>query len=102
MFQRIKRLIKLSKKDPKALEALTDEQINLIPEVGDGKAEFFGEGTEEEFAKAIVHPVESNISKLSALAHRNVTNSGSLEEFFLKIRGIALDNSETEGNVACQ
>lgn len=49
MFKRIKRLIKLSSKDPKALEALTEEQIDSIPEAGDGNAEFFGEGTEEEF-----------------------------------------------------
>lgn len=52
MFKRIKRLITLSKKDPDALEkleALSDEQISIIPDAGDGKAEFFGPGSEQEF-----------------------------------------------------
>jgi uncharacterized protein YprB with RNaseH-like and TPR domain/predicted nuclease with RNAse H fold/dephospho-CoA kinase len=57
------------------------------------------EGTVEEFAKANVHPVESNISKLSTLAHRRITNSGSLEEFLSNIREIA---SPREGSIACQ
>jgi hypothetical protein len=54
MIKRIKRLIALSKKDPKALEALeslTEDQLKAVPDVaeGDGKAVFFGEGTEEEY-----------------------------------------------------
>lgn len=49
MFNRIKRMYELSKKDPKALDDLTDEQIEKLPDVGDGGAVFFGEGTEEEF-----------------------------------------------------
>ena len=49
MFQRIKRLIKLSKKDPKVIEALTEQQIDNIPETGDGKAVFFSQGTLEEY-----------------------------------------------------
>ena len=52
MLKRLKRLIQLSKKDPKALEkleSLTEEQIAIIPEAGDGKAVFIGPGTEEEF-----------------------------------------------------
>lgn len=52
MLKRLRRLIALSKKDPNALkklEGLTDEQMAIIPEVGNGKAEFFGPGTEEEF-----------------------------------------------------
>lgn len=52
MFKRLKRLIALSKKDPvalKKLESLTEEQMAIIPEVGDGKAEFIGPGTEEEY-----------------------------------------------------
>ncbi len=54
MFKRLKRLIALTKKDPKALEVLeklTDEQLALVPEqdLGDGKAEFIGEGSHEEF-----------------------------------------------------
>lgn len=50
--KRIKRLWALTKKDPKALEkleSLTKEDLDYIPEVGDGKAVFFGEGTHEEF-----------------------------------------------------
>ncbi len=49
MFKRIKRLYELSKKDPIALEALTDKEIEAIPEEGDGNAEFLGEGTHQEF-----------------------------------------------------
>ena len=53
MFKKIKRILALAKKDPKALavlESLSEEQLNAVPEVveGDGKAEFFGEGTPEE------------------------------------------------------
>jgi len=48
MFQRIKRIYKLSTKDSKVLDSLTDEQIEALPEAGDGQAVFFGEGTEEE------------------------------------------------------
>ncbi len=44
----------LSKKDPevlKKLELLSPSQLEAIPKVieGDGKAEFFGEGTSEEY-----------------------------------------------------
>jgi hypothetical protein len=52
MFKRIKKLWQLSNKDPKALEVLeglTDEQLKSVPDEGDGKAEWLGEGTEEEF-----------------------------------------------------
>lgn len=52
MLKRIKRMIELSRKDPKALEVLenlTPEQLAEVPDAGDGKAVFFGEGTEEEF-----------------------------------------------------
>lgn len=49
MLNRFKRAWKLSKKDMKVLENLTPEQINEIPEAGNGKAVFFGEGTEEEY-----------------------------------------------------
>jgi len=49
MFKRIQNILKLSGKDPKAIEELTQEQIDSIPEMGDGKAVFFGEGTEAEF-----------------------------------------------------
>lgn len=56
MFKRLKKLIALSKKDPKALailESLDEEQLALVPdeELGDGKAEFIGEGTHEEFVE---------------------------------------------------
>lgn len=54
MFNKIRRMYQLSKKDPEALkvlESLSDEQLKAVPEVveGDGKAEFFGEGTEKEW-----------------------------------------------------
>lgn len=48
MIKRIKRLWSLSKKDPVALEKLTDEQIDSLPSVGNGKAVFFSEPTLEE------------------------------------------------------
>lgn len=52
MFKRFRRLIELSKKDPEILEKyekLTPEEIADIPSKGNGKAVFFGAGTEEEF-----------------------------------------------------
>lgn len=52
MFKRLKRLYQLSQKDPEALkklEGLSDEQLVVIPEAGDGKAVFFSEGSEQEF-----------------------------------------------------
>lgn len=52
MFKRIKRMYELSKKDPKALETLENlspEQLAFIPDEGDGKADFLGEGTTEEY-----------------------------------------------------
>ena len=42
----------LSNKDPKAiekLETLTKEDLAYIPEIGDGKAVFFSQGSEQEF-----------------------------------------------------
>ena len=52
MFKRVRRLWELTKKDPQALaklESLSVEQLNEVPEAGDGKAVFFSEGTEEDF-----------------------------------------------------
>lgn len=52
MFKKLKRMYELSKKDPKALEALENlspEQLAVIPDEVDGKAEFLGEGTTEEY-----------------------------------------------------
>lgn len=48
MLQRLKKIIKLSTKDLSKVDALSDEQIDAIPDEGDGKAVYFGEGTEEE------------------------------------------------------
>lgn len=52
MFKRLRKLWTLTNKDPKALEVLenlTDQQLAIIPEEPDGKAEFLGSGTGEEF-----------------------------------------------------
>lgn len=46
MFKKIKKIIALSNKD---LSKISDEQIRDLPEEPDGKAVFFGEGSEEEF-----------------------------------------------------
>jgi len=54
MFRKVKRLRRmwdLSRKDERAikrLEHLTDEEMNLIPEAGDGKAMFFTEGNAKD------------------------------------------------------
>lgn len=47
--KRIKRMWQLSSKDPKAIDKLTNEEIEAIPDEGDGKAVFLGEGSHEEF-----------------------------------------------------
>lgn len=52
MLQRLKRLWKLSKKDPKTLEKLFDLNeaiIDHLPEAPDGKAEFIPEATQEDY-----------------------------------------------------
>lgn len=52
MFNRLKQLWKLSNKDPKALEkllAISREEVELIPEQGDGKAVLLTEGTQEDY-----------------------------------------------------
>ncbi len=49
MLKRLRRMWNLSQKDPEILNNLTEEQINQIPNVGDGKAEFIPQGSEEEF-----------------------------------------------------
>lgn len=54
LIKRIKRILELSKKDPKALEALenlTPEQLAQVPDEGDGKAVFFSEATEKDFVE---------------------------------------------------
>ena len=56
IIKRIKRMYQLSKKEPEALkklENLTDEQLDFIPDEGDGNAIFIGEGTQEEFKEMI-------------------------------------------------
>ena len=49
MFKRLRRLIKLSKKDHKLVDKFTDEVITNLPDEGDGKGVFFSEGTRQEF-----------------------------------------------------
>lgn len=49
MFQRIKRIVELSKKDPIILDSILKEQIDQLPEVGDGNAVFISQGTEQEY-----------------------------------------------------
>lgn len=49
-------MYQLSKKEPEALkklENLTEEQLAFIPEDGDGKAVFLGEGTQEEYQEQV-------------------------------------------------
>lgn len=49
MFKRVKRLWELSKKDHKFVDKFTDDVILNLPEEGDGKGEYLGEGTAQEF-----------------------------------------------------
>lgn len=49
MLKRIKRLWQLSKRDKKLVDKLTLDEIVSIPLEGDEKAEFIGEGTQEEY-----------------------------------------------------
>lgn len=51
MLKRIRRFWELTKKDPdvlKKFENLSSAQLSVIPDDGDGNAEFLGEGTDEE------------------------------------------------------
>lgn len=49
MLNRIRNIIKLSGKDQQKLAELTDEQIDSLPDEGNGNAVFLGEGSHEEF-----------------------------------------------------
>lgn len=49
MFKRLKRIIKLSLKDPKSLEKLTDDVIDTLPNAGDGNAVFISAGSQEDY-----------------------------------------------------
>lgn len=49
MLKRIRRAWSLATKDQKALEKLTKEEIDSVPEAGDGKAVFFPEGSPEDW-----------------------------------------------------
>lgn len=52
MFKRIRRMWELSSKDPEVLkiyDTLTPEDLKVIPEAPDGKAEFFPLGSDEEY-----------------------------------------------------
>lgn len=52
IFQRLRRLWALSKKDPEVVEKmlkLEPEDIAKLPDPPDGKAVFMSEGTQEEF-----------------------------------------------------
>jgi len=51
MIKRLRRLIKLSKKAPEAIDALTDEQVDAFPDAPDGQAVFIGQGTEADYAE---------------------------------------------------
>ena len=50
MIKRLKKLWKLSRKNSKDIESLTNEQIDDISDEGDGKAVYFGEGSSDEFS----------------------------------------------------
>ena len=54
MFNRVKRMWKLSQKNPEELNKLLDvpdEVLKSVPSAGDGKAVFIPEGTEAEHEK---------------------------------------------------
>jgi predicted nuclease with RNAse H fold/dephospho-CoA kinase len=60
--------------------------------------------TKDEFIKASAHIVESNIPKLSELAHIVIHNDGTLDEFFSKLHETVntTKNPETEGESVCR
>lgn len=49
MLNRLKKAWMLAAKEPEAIAKLTEEQIQQLPNIGDGKAVFFSEGSEEDF-----------------------------------------------------
>lgn len=49
IFERLTKAWKLATKDQEKLDALTTEQIDAMPDMGDGKAVFLGEGSEEDY-----------------------------------------------------
>lgn len=49
MLNRLKKAWMLAAKEPEAIAKLTKEQIQQLPNIGDGNAVFFSEGSEEDF-----------------------------------------------------
>lgn len=61
MFDRLKRVWSLSRKDPKFFESIEGFDIDSLPEVGDGKAEFIPEGSQQDYEEMLKE--DSGISK---------------------------------------
>lgn len=52
MLNRIRQLWRLSNKEPEAIEkllAISRDEVELIPDLGDGRAEFMTDGNQEEY-----------------------------------------------------
>jgi uncharacterized protein YprB with RNaseH-like and TPR domain/predicted nuclease with RNAse H fold/dephospho-CoA kinase len=60
------------------------------------------EGSSEQFTKAAIHPVEANIPKLSAMAHKLIRNAGEPEAFLSDIQAAVNNHFTKEGRVQCQ
>lgn len=63
---------------------------------------YVDEGSNEEFTKAAVHLVESNIPKLAELAHKRIRNAGEPEDLLSGILKLVSDNFGKEGRITCQ
>ncbi|HYJ88790.1 MAG TPA: ribonuclease H-like domain-containing protein [Pyrinomonadaceae bacterium] len=62
---------------------------------------YTNEGSSEEFTKAAAHPIESNIPKLSELAHVCVKNEGTQDAFLSTIQEIVNSNFLNGGRIKC-
>jgi len=59
------------------------------------------EGSTEGFTRAVAHPIESNIPKLSELAHVVVQNVDTPKTFLARIQQIINDHFSEEGPIIC-
>jgi predicted nuclease with RNAse H fold/dephospho-CoA kinase len=85
------------------VEKFGPDFLHIHIDVNEGiqRQRYTNEGSSEEFTKAAAHPIESNIPKLSELAHVSVKNEGAQEAFLFTIQEIVNNYFLKDGRIKC-
>lgn len=76
--------------------------INIDAPEETRRQRYLEEGPKEDFDKASAHRIESNIPKLTALAHERVWNAGTIESLLSAVVQMIDNHFRNEDNVTCQ